>query len=456
MSPSNRAPERDNVPVDPTSRLTRTFLRLPPARLLLLGYLGYVLAGWFLLNRQMAQDVPLGMIDTLFIATSALSTTGLATVDPGTSFSFFGEMVILLLMQIGGLGYMTFGSWVYLATQHRLSAFRNRAARATFGLPPGTQAAGFLRSVIAFTLAIETAGALLLWVIFASQGVPDAAWQAVFHSVSAFCTAGFSLFPTSFEAWRGDVAVNVVISALSILGGMGFLIVVDLWNKVRGDVRPTGLSATVILRLTLWMIGGGAVLLFFVDPGIAALAPGERVMASFFQSMTAATTVGFDTVAPGTMATAALVVLMPLMLIGASPAGTGGGLKTTTLAALFGLVHAVIRNRSEVVVMHRVISAERVRLAAAALCYYLMLMLVALFALSLTETAAFEAILFEVISAMSTVGLSMGITGGLSDTGKIILTLLMFAGRVGILSFGIAIAFRRAEPDPGPQEHLIL
>ncbi|MFL4468917.1 TrkH family potassium uptake protein [Tateyamaria armeniaca] len=439
---------------DPTTRQTvgRRFARgqaslrmavmnISPAKLLLLGYTSYILLGWALLSLPLMQAVPVAAIDNLFIATSAVSTTGLVTVDPGTSYSFAGELVILLLIQIGGLGYMTLGTFIVLSVTDSLGRVRKEATRNVFNLPEDVRPGYFVRSVVLFTLLVETAGALALYPMFVAAEVPDPVWSAIFHSISAFATAGFSLNSDSFMGFRDHVGVNFVLSALSILGAMGFLIVVDVLRGLTGRTSHLGFTSKVIVRITMLFLLVGTLLFFVIEPSVQALPPPERLMASFFQVMTASTTVGFNTHPISTLSFATLIVLFFLMIVGASPAGTGGGLKTTSFAALVGLVRSTLKGRDRIRFFKREIPLKRLQNAAASLSYYLVLTAVALFLLALTEAdVAFEVLLFEVWSAMGTVGLSMGLTGELSDLGKIIVIVLMTAGRVGILTFGIALA----------------
>jgi len=419
----------------------RLMRRVHPAKLVLAGYALYMLTGWALLSLPIAQANPVNPLDNLFTSVSAVSTTGLVTVDPGTSYTFFGEVIVLLLIQAGGIGYMTVSSFIMLATVKHLSPLRERLARTAFTLPENIITAHFLRTVVVFTLAVEAAGAIALFLLFSNAGVSDPLWSAIFHSVSAFCTAGFSLNSNSLESFRGDFGVNAVVSALSILGAMGFLIVWDVWRSVSTRHLSLSFTSVVIMRLTGAFLAVGTALLCVVDPGISALAWPERLLAAFFQTMTAMTTVGFNTHPIGTLAPAAIMVLYFLMAVGAAPSGTGGGLKLTTFAAMVGLVRSTLRRQTEVTFFGRAIPDERVRVAAASSAYMVMLITPAVFALSLTEPGkAFEMLLFEAFSALGTVGLSMGITGALTDWGKAIIILLMFAGRLGILTFGIALA----------------
>lgn len=435
----------------------RWMRRVHPAKLVFAGYVFYVLLGWAALCLPAAQVAPVSGLDNLFIAASAVSTTGLVTVDPGTSYTWFGELVILLLIQAGGIGYMTLGSFVMLATVKHLSPLRERLTRATFALPDAIITGHFIRAVVVFTLTFEAVGAVVLFLLFSNAGVDNALWSAIFHSVSAFCTAGFSLNADSLEGFRGDVGINLAISVLSIAGAMGFLVVWDVWRSLTTRTLKLSFTSEVILKLTAAFLFAGTVLLYFSDPGIASLPAFERLLASFFQTMTAMTTVGFDTHPIGTLAPAAIVVLYFLMAIGAAPSGTGGGLKITTFAALFGLVTSSVRRRKGVNFMGRAIPEERVLIAAASSSFFVMLIAPAVFILSMTETGSgFEALLFEAFSAIGTVGLSMGITGSLSEAGKLVIILLMLVGRVGILSFGIALAARDRSERPSTEGDLLV
>lgn len=435
----------------------RLMRRVHPAKLIFAGYAFYMALGWALLCLPFSQSVPVNMLDNLFTAVSAVSTTGLATIDPGSSYTFLGELVILLLIQAGGIGYMTVSSFVMMATVKHLSPLRERLTRAAFTLPEDVSIGSFIRTVVIYTFAIEIIGAILLFIQFSASGVDNAAWSAIFHAVSAFCTAGFSLNPNSLESFRGDVGVNVIISALSILGAMGFLVAWDVWRSLTRRSFVLSFTSKVILKLTGAFLLVGTAIFFVADPGIAALPSGERLMASFFQTMTATTTVGFNTHPISTLTPAVIVLLFFLMAIGASPSGTGGGLKTTTFAAMIGLVRSTLRRRPEITFFNRVIAPARLQLAMASSAYFVMLMTPAVFALCLTEPGKdFQAILFEAISAIGTVGLSMGITSSLSDLGKLTIILLMFAGRVGILTFGIALASKDEEAEVRREEDLLV
>jgi len=445
-----------DTPLRLLARINAVFTTTHPAKLLLFGYLSYIALGWILLALPIMQIQTVNALDSLFIATSAVSTTGLVTVDPGTSFTFGGQLVILILIQLGGLGYMTIGSFMVLTIQHRLGHARRRTTKAAFNLPDDIDPGAFIKSVLIFTLLVEAAGAIVLFAIFTANDIPNAVWQSIFHAISAFCTAGFSLFPNSLEDFANDPALNFTISILSILGAMGFLIVVDSWRTFSGRKKYLGFTTKVIVRLTVVMLAMGTFILFVAEPSLTARPPDERLMSAFFQTMSAATTVGFNTHPIGGLAPAVLMVMFFLMLIGASPAGTGGGLKTTSLAALIGLVRSTLKGRDQVRFFKRRVPLDKLQNAAAGLTYYMALLAAAMFVLLLTETAPFEALMFEAISAMGTVGLSMGLTGDLSPLGKLVIIILMTAGRVGILTFGIALATADESRDEEADNTLVL
>lgn len=436
-------------------RAGRSLGALDPARALLGGYLLYVLTGWALLATPMAQTTPVAALDTLFIATSAVSTTGLVTVDPGTSFTLFGEIVILALIQLGGIGYMTFGSFVVLALRHRMTPFRERMTRTAFALPSDFRIGQFIRRVVAYTLIVEAIGAAALYAFFSAAGEPAPLWSAIFHSVSAFCTAGFSLYPDSFEGYSDHVGVLLTLSALSVLGAVGFIVMTEVWTYGRRKGRLSFTSKTILKATGVFLLVGTA-LLFLAEPTLQSAPPEQRLLSAFFQTMTAATTVGFNSEPIGALAPATLIVLFVLMAFGASPSGTGGGLKSTTAATLWATMISVLKRRSSVRLDKRTVPTERLNQAAASLTFYLLVLCLATFCLLLTETAALEDILFEAISALGTVGLSTGLTGDLSPLGKLIVILLMVMGRLGVLTFGIAIVQRDETPEEERDNEIVL
>ncbi len=429
---------------------------LHPSKIALLGYLSYVVIGWLVLCLPMVQaSKPISALDNLFTATSAVSTTGLVTLSISDNYNFAGQLIVLVLFQLGGLGYMTFGSFVVLSRKTPLSAARQEVGRTVFSLPESFRIDKFIRSVITFAFLIELLGVLALYPIFRDAGDPNPIWSAIFHSVSAFCTAGFSLNNSSFEAYSGNFWLNAVIGGLSYMGAIGFIVFVDYWRMLRGKIKSVTLTSKIIIWSSLWLMLAGTILLFVSEPSVQNLPTEERLMASFFQSMTAMTTVGFNTIGISGISRAALLVIIVLMIIGASPSGTGGGLKTTTFSAMIGVVRSALRGEHQVRFWGRAVPLERVWLAIAGLGLYLFLLISGIYLLELTETLEFEQLFFEAASALGTVGLSMGITSQLSAIGKIIIIFLMFCGRLGPLTFGIAL-FTRPVNETGHDNDLAI
>jgi len=429
-------------------QLVRFFRRLGGlhvARLAFLGYLSYIAAGWvFLCLPWAGKGKPVSTLDHLFIATSAVSTTGLVTVSVADRYTLFGQIVVLLLIQLGGIGYMTLGSFVILSRRGELPEVRAKVGRTVFSLPASFRIDKFILSVIRFTLVIEFLGAIALYAAFRRAGVNEPLWSAVFHSVSAFCTAGFSLYNNSFEAFAADFWLNAVVAVLSYLGAIGFIVCVDLWRMVRGKVNHMTLTSKIILWTTFWLSVIGTALLFLGEPSLQGRPAGERLLAAFFQTMTAMTTVGFNTVPIAGLSKASILLIIVLMVIGASPSGTGGGIKSTTFSAVLGVMRSALRGEHEVRFWGKPIPLERIWIAVASLGFYLAALVIGTYLLDMTEPTPFDRNFFEAASALGTVGLSTGITDGLTDLGKLILILLMFIGRLGPLTFGMALFFRTA------------
>jgi len=431
--------------------------RAHPARLVALGYLMYVVVGWILLCLPWAQRAAgAGALDHLFTATSAVSTTGLVTVSVADRYTFFGQLVIAFLIQLGGIGYMTVGSFIILSRSREISPTRLSVGRVVFSLPESFDVRSFILSVVKFTAVIEAVGAILLYVVLRRAGEANPLWSAVFHSVSAFCTAGFGLHNNSFETYVSHTGVNLIIAVLSTLGAVGFIVCVDFARMLRGRSACMTMTSRIILHATLWLTISGTILFFLIEPSIRALPPEKRLLAAFFQCMTALTTVGFNTIGIGGLSKATLLVLMGLMVIGASPSGTGGGLKVTTFSAVFGVMRSALRGGTEVTFWGRAIPTGRVWLACASLGYYLAALAAGAFLLMLVEPAPFDALLFETASALGTVGLSMGITPSLTAAGKLILILVMFCGRVGLLTLGMALFHHPVAKPPTRDSDLAL
>ncbi len=403
---------------------------------ILLGYVFYTLAGTLLLCLPFATFERVGFVDNLFNATSALSTTGLSTNIVGESYTWFGQAVLLSLIQIGGIGFMTLSSYILLASFHHIHPDGKNLLNVTLMRPANFSLAELIRTSIVFSCVCELLGAIALSVLFARAGVDDPVWNAVFHSVSSFSTAGFSLFSNGLEGFKFDAGVNIVISALCYMGAVGFIVALDVWKKVRRRDHRITFTSRVILITTLVLAVFGTATIYLAEPTIADYAPGNRFLVASFQAMSAMTTVGFNSVPIGTFAIPSVMTLLLLMMVGASPSGTGGGLKSTTLSAIYAYLVSRVAGRQAVSLSGNIIPWHRVNAALMTFVLYVVMMFFGTFALSFFENHTLTELFFEAISAISTVGLSRGITPDLTLPGKLTIIVLMLIGRVGIVTFG--------------------
>jgi trk system potassium uptake protein len=421
-------------------------LRLHPSRVFLSSFVLVILLGTLALLLPKASTNGISVVDALFTSTSAVCVTGLIVVDTATAFTVTGKLVILMLIQIGGLGLMTFTTFIALFSG-RLGIRERVMLQDMLNREHLGQVRSTLKSIIAVTLVIEALGAVFLYFawpadIFAST--QERVFSSVFHSVSAFCNAGFSLFSDGLghAGVAMNPAVNISIAGLIVLGGLGFITIVNVFSLLPGRRNRPGKRARlnahsrIVLVSSAALIAGGAVIMFISEQNTAlsGLSWWERGMAAVFQSITTRTA-GFNTIDIAAVTVPGTLVILLLMFIGASPASTGGGIKTTTAAVV--LMHALqhLRGRTAIEIRSRSIAAAVIDRAHAALLFGMVLVFVATLALSAFEAAPLIDLLFEAVSAMATVGLSRGITAALSDGSKIVLILTMLIGRVGVLTF---------------------
>ncbi len=421
---------------------------------LMLSFALLIVIGTILLTFPAASPSgrPLALIDALFTATSATCVTGLVVRDTGTHFTLFGQLVILILMQLGGLGIMTFSTSIAIILGHRLAPGERRVFSEMVEPTRAIDIARAVRYILLFTILAESAGFLVLffrWLgVFPSTG--QAFYYALFHSVSAFCNAGFSLFSDSFIRYQSDIVVNLVIMALIVTGGLGFAVVQEFINRntfrigLRRPVRHLTTHSRIVLVTTGILLGTGAVIFFFLeyDRTLASLSLGTKLLVSLFQSVTARTA-GFNTVPLNNLHPATIFTLIVLMFIGASPGGTGGGIKTTTFAILLLAVRARLTNQEELVVGRRTVGKDIVYRAVSIAVVALGVVGAGFFLLLLFEPASFPQLLFETVSAFGTVGLSTGITSTLKTISRLVIILVMFIGRIGPLTLVLAMATPR-------------
>lgn len=431
------------------------FSHFQPIPILLGSFAGIILIGAGLLSLPKATvGHSMTFVDALFTSTSATCVTGLIVVDTGAYFTQFGLWVILLLMQVGGLGIMTMTAFFAVVLGSKMSVRQRVIMQDLLSDENMAKIGQTLWQVLGLTIFIEAIGVVTMYDLFPADAFPegDRLFQSLFHAVSAFCNAGFSTFSDSLMGFSGKTMLIGTFAGLIVLGGVGFPVLVNLLGYrffgTRGPLgkkKPRVSSQThIVLWISGILIGVGAVWIWFANYGIAGhwTMTFQSVSDSLFQSITTRTA-GFNTVDIGTMALPALVGMMALMFIGASPGSTGGGVKTTTFYLSIQAIRTQLTGRQQVEHRHRTIPQSILRRSLLLILSAQLVIGVGFLALAVFETAEPIALLFEAISAFGTVGLSMGITPELSDPGRIIITLLMYIGRVGPLA--LVIAFGKSE-----------
>lgn len=429
--------------------------KLNPATLILLSFLLVIFTGTVLLKIPVSTTShQISWIDALFTSTSAVCVTGLTVVDTGSAFSVFGQCVILLLIQVGGLGIMTISVALFQWMGRRIPFHQRMAMQDLFSSKPREDIFRLIKSIILMTFCVEFAGAVFLafhWVGEFSFG--KAVFQAVFHSVSAFCNAGFALFPDSMMQYKSSYLLNIVICCLIIIGGIGFPVLYDLqcWVRVRKMKRyRLSVQTRTVLLTTLVLILLGAVFIFMIErQGVQEGKPfSYRILTSIFQSITSRTA-GFNTVDIGSLKDATLIMIIFLMFFGASPGSCGGGVKTTTLALLVSFTFSGIRRRIRVNMFKKSIPTETVNRSITLVLISIGIISLVIFMLLMGDSVigheiyeprnSFLIYLFETVSAFGTVGLSMGATPDLNLWGKFLIITMMIIGRVGVLTFSYII-----------------
>lgn len=423
--------------------LTFGFTSRHPYRQLSLGYFSYIIFGTLLLSFPFMTNSDVGLLDNIFTATSAISTTGLSTVNVSASYNIFGQIVILLLIQLGGIGYMTMSSFIMLRLTKHFTMIKKRILEAEFSVPGNINVNNLVQSIVIFTFIFEFFGALILYLLFLQCGATNPGWSAIFHSVSAFCTAGFSIYSDNLMQFDTNTGVNIVIMVLSYAGAMGFIVITDMWRKISKKGYSVSFSTKIIVFITLILTVWGTLQLYFFEPDFRSYNNSERFLVSIFQTMSALTTVGYNTVNIGSMIPLSLMTTTLIMYFGASPSGTGGGLKSTTTSAVFAFVKSKLSLERDIYLFNRRIPTYRVDNALTTFILYSAILLTGSYILTATEqNTDYIQLIFEAASALGTVGLSTGVTAGLTAAGKITLIVLMYIGRVGVLTIGFAMLMR--------------
>lgn len=431
-------------------------LRLSTTHAIMLSFLVAIFAGSLLLSLPVSsasgQAVP--YIDALFTATTATCVTGLVTVPTFSTWSVFGQIVILFLIQIGGLGIITVMSGVMITLHKKMGLADRMLIQDAFNLNTLSGLVKFIKKVIIGTLVIEGIGALLYMTVFIPQYGAKGIWISVFTAVSAFCNAGIDLIAeNSLCAYVSNPVINIVTCSLIIISGIGYIVWWDVIRvsgiKMKRRFSKLTLHSKIALSSTLVFILSGAILIFIFEYNnpltIRDFSLSDKIQAAFFQSVTTRTA-GFFTIPQENMTNGSALVSLLLMFIGGSPVGTAGGVKTVTFAVIFASALAAIKNRQEVSLFGRNIKRETISKATAVVCMSFIIMFTSTLLLTAVTDAGFLDILYETVSATATVGLTRNLTPSLNMAGKIIIILTMYLGRVGPIS--LAIAFNRKKQIP--------
>jgi trk system potassium uptake protein TrkH len=420
-------------------------LRTTPAQTLVIGFAALIMFGAILLTLPIAVQPgkEINFLTSLFTATSAVCVTGLVVVDTGTHWTTFGHIVILSLIQVGGLGFMTMATFLYLLLGRRIGLKQRLTIQESLNQ---TNLAGIVRLakyVLFFTFVSELAFAAILSIRWSYDlGWQKGLWFGLFHAVSSFNNAGFDLFGgfKSLTDYAGDATVTICITTLIILGGIGFSVIVDIVRRLK-EPGHLALHSKMVLAVTGLLIFFGTIFIYLLeyDNTLRNLSPLGKVLASYFQAVSPRTA-GYNTLDIGALYSATQFLIVILMFIGASPGSTGGGIKTTTFGSLAISIWCMIRGKEDAEVFHRRIGKDQIYKSLAILLMATGLVTVVTMLLSITEKADFLVILFETISAFGTVGLTMGITPELTPPGRILIIMTMFLGRLGPLTLAFALS----------------
>ncbi len=436
-------------------------VRLHPAQILVIGFGGLILLGTFLFMLPIAtyeEGRGLSFIDALFEATSAVCVTGLAVVDTGTTFTLFGEIVLLCLIQIGGWGFMTTGILLFIILGKKIGLKERLLLQDSLNVFSLSGVVNLVKRIIFITFIVELIGAVTLAIRWSfDMPLRKAIYYGIFHSISAFNNAGFGLESENLSKWVGDPTINIMITFLFITGGIGFTVILDLFHK--RSLRKLSLHSKVALLMTLILNIIGTLIILLSEyknsATIGNLPFDEKLWASYFQGVVTRTA-GFNTIDIGAMNLSSLVFMMALMFIGASSGSTGGGIKVTTFAIITLAFWAVVTNRDEVNIFKRRISWELVNKSLSIVVAGMFFIFLIFFLLTFTEKAEMSKLLFETISAFGTVGLSANFTPDLSSFGRVLISIMMFIGRLGPLTMAFALLNTRKDAKVRYAEEKIL
>lgn len=427
--------------------------KLNPAQILVLGFARLIIIGGILLNLPIASvdGESIGFIDSLFTSASAVCVTGLVVVNTATYWTLFGKIVILMLIQMGGLGFMTMATLVALLIGKRITLRQRLVIQEGLNQFSLEGVVKLTKYVIMSTLIIEAIGAIILSTRFVPiYGIKNGIWYSIFHSISAFCNAGFDITGNSIVPFAGDAVVNITLALLIIIGGLGYTVYIDLTRNK--EFKSNTLHTKFVLLSTAILLITGFVFILIIEynnPKTLGNLPFiDKITASMFQAVVPRTA-GFNSIDIGGLTKATSFLMIILMFIGGSPGSTAGGIKTTTFGVIILTMYSILKGKSDVDVFRKRIPYELIFRALAVLGISLFLVVFVTMILTLTESEnSFLDLLFETTSAFATVGLTRGVTSDLSSIGRLILIFTMFTGRLGPLTLGFALA-KRQDKDKG-------
>ena len=434
------------------------YIKLNPSQLLVLVFIFFIILGTLLLKLPFATANSISLVDALFTATSAMTVTGLAVVDTGTAYTIFGQLVILMLIQVGGLGIMSFAVLIFIMLGKKIGFKERLIVQQALNQTSIGGVIKLVKNLFIYSITIET----IAMIILAVRWVPEYGWGkgmyvSFFHSISAFNNAGFSIWPDSLMRYVGDPVVNLVITFLFIIGGIGFTVLADLWHK--RNFNRLSLHSKLMIVGTLVLNLFAMIVIFFLEynnPNTFGTLHtfGEKIWAAYFQAVTPRTA-GFNTLDIASLHEGSITLMLLLMFVGAGSASTGGGIKLTTFLVIVFSVITFLREKRNITIGKRSIKDKAVFRSLAILTLSNLLIFLAVFILNITEPEPFLKILFEVVSAFGTVGLSIGITADLSIIGKLIIVLTMFFGKLGPLTLAFSLAKPEVEKIKYPSEDIL-
>ncbi len=424
--------------------------RLSRVQTIALGFILIIALGTVLLMLPIASKngESAGFLNALFTATSSTCVTGLVVVDTYTNWTLFGQSVILLLIQIGGLGFITIGVFFSIFMKRRIGLKERNLIQESVNTLQIGGTVRLVRKIVCYAAVFEGLGALLLMIRFIPQfGVAEGAWYSVFHSISAFCNAGFDLMGkfqpySSLVLYEDDMLINLVVMALIVIGGIGFIV----WDDIsihKWNVKKYLLHTKIVLFMTLILIVAGSLCFYFFEQeNLAALDAKGQILASVFGAVTPRTA-GFNTIDTGAYTEGTRMLTVMLMFIGGSPGSTAGGIKTTTMMVILLYIWATLRNKSGLNIFGRRMDEDSIKKASTVFFINLILAAVCTLIMAGLETLPLSDILMEIFSAIGTVGISTGITRDITVASKYMLILLMYCGRIGSMSFALFFTEKR-------------